>query len=52
MVTGLYEDVTAAVDALDQNIAGNLKGLGCPLLEEVNADMYTVYPGFEKAKGY
>ena len=50
-MTGLYIDVTNAVQGLLQNVAGKLEGLGCPQLEEVNMDMYEVYPGYGKAKG-
>lgn len=50
-VTGLYENVTAALQPLADNISGNLAGLGCPQLETVNADMYDIYPGYTKARG-
>lgn len=52
LVAGLYENVTEAVQPLLDNVAGNLKGLGCPQLAGVNEDMYGVYPGWGKAKGY
>lgn len=52
LVSGLYQNVTAAVQPLLDNVAGNLKGLECPQLEGVNEDMYDVFPGFQKANGY
>ena len=51
LLTGLYENVTKAVQPLVENVAGNLKGLGCPQLEGVNENMYEVFPGYKKAKG-
>lgn len=51
-VTGLYVNVTAAVQPLIANVAENLKGLGCPQLEGVDEGMYGVFPGFQKAKGF
>lgn len=51
VVTGFYENVTAALQPLADNISGNLAGLGCPQLETVDADMYDIYPGYTKAKG-
>ncbi|KAM0798671.1 hypothetical protein BDR22DRAFT_881597 [Usnea florida] len=51
LVTGLYEDVTAALQPLASSISKNLDGLNCPQLAAVNADMYDVYPGYAKAKG-
>lgn len=51
VVAGLYENVTAALQPLAETISSNLAGLGCPQLEGVNADMYDVYPGYQKAKG-
>ncbi|CAD6593541.1 MAG: hypothetical protein ASARMPRED_007636 [Alectoria sarmentosa] len=51
MVTGLYENVTAALQPLVESISGILAGLGCPQLEAVNADLYDAYPGYAKAKG-
>lgn len=51
VVTGLYENLTAALQPLAESISGNLAGLGCPQLETVNADMYDIYPGYTKAKG-
>lgn len=51
LVAGLYEDVTAALQPLADNIAGNLQGLGCPQLDGVDMGMYEVYPGYGKAKG-
>ena len=52
LLTGIYDNVADAVAPLDQNIATNLKGLGCPQLETVNEDMYNVFPGYKKAKGF
>ncbi|KAL9134606.1 MAG: hypothetical protein Q9175_004205 [Cornicularia normoerica] len=51
VVTGLYENVTAALQPLAETISSNLAGLGCPQLEAVNAGMYDMYPGYTKAKG-
>lgn len=51
VVTGLYENLTAALQPLAETISGNLAGLGCPQLEGVNAGMYDVYPGYNMAKG-
>lgn len=51
-MTGLYVNVTAAVQPLIANVAENLKGLGCPQLEGVDEGMYGVFPGFQKAKGF
>lgn len=51
VVAGLYEDLTAALQPLGENIAGNLAGLGCPQLEGVNAGMYGVFPGYARQKG-
>lgn len=51
IVTGLYANLTAALDLLAQTISSNLAGLECPQLEGVNADMYDVYPGYKMAKG-
>ncbi len=47
----MYEDITAAVQPLADNIAGSLKGLGCPQLGTVNMEMYGVFPGYGRAKG-
>lgn len=52
LLTGIYDNVADAVAPLDQNIATNLKGLGCPQLETVNENMYNVFPGYKKAKGF
>ena len=51
VLAGLYEDLTAALQPLAENIAGNLAGLGCPQLEGVNAGMYGVYPGYGRKMG-
>lgn len=51
VVAGLYANVTAALEGLAENVAGNLAGLGCPRLEEVDVGMYDVYPGYVRAKG-
>lgn len=51
VVTGLYENLTLALEPLAETISSILAGLGCPQLEGVNADMYDVYPGYKMAKG-
>ena len=52
LLTGIYDSVVDAVAPLNQNIATNLKGLGCPQLETVDENMYNVFPGYQKAKGF
>ena len=52
LLTGIYDNVADAVAPLNQNIAANLKGLGCPQLETVDENQYNVFPGFQKAKGF
>ena len=51
VVTGLYENLTAALEPLAETISSSLAGLGCPQLEGVNVGMYDVYPGYKMAKG-
>ena len=51
MLAGLYADLTTALQPLEKNIAGNLKGLACPQLGAVNVGMYGVFPGYGRAKG-
>lgn len=51
LLTGVYEDVTKAIQPLVQNIASNLKELSCPQLGSVDESQYGRYPGYMKAKG-
>ncbi|KAL8702424.1 MAG: hypothetical protein Q9201_004399 [Fulgogasparrea decipioides] len=51
LLTGVYEDVTKALQPLVDNIAGNLKGLGCPQLMGIDRSQYEKFPGYKKSGG-
>ncbi|KAI4137554.1 MAG: hypothetical protein L6R39_007217 [Caloplaca ligustica] len=51
VLTGIYEDVTKALQPLVDNINSNLQGLACPQLMGVDQSLYDKYPGYKKAKG-
>ncbi|CAO1601084.1 hypothetical protein XANCAGTX0491_004748 [Xanthoria calcicola] len=48
LVTGLYEDVTKALQPLTDSISGALGGLGCPQLMELDRSQYEKYAGYKK----
>ncbi|KAL8864744.1 MAG: hypothetical protein Q9174_007238 [Haloplaca sp. 1 TL-2023] len=50
-VTGLYEDLTKALQPLLENIEGNLRGLGCPQLTGLDQSMYEQFPGYKRSGG-
>ncbi|KAI4194513.1 MAG: hypothetical protein LQ350_007720, partial [Teloschistes chrysophthalmus] len=50
-VTGLYEDVTAALKPLTDVISKNLNGLSCPQLVGLDQSQYDRYPGYKKSGG-
>ncbi|KAI4131366.1 MAG: hypothetical protein LQ338_001251 [Usnochroma carphineum] len=51
VLTGVYENLTEALQPLVDNLNGNLKGLGCPQLMGVDQSLYNQFPGYTKAKG-
>ncbi|KAL9578266.1 MAG: hypothetical protein Q9212_005823 [Teloschistes hypoglaucus] len=51
LLTGLYEDVTAALKPLTDVISKNLNGLSCPQLVGLDQSQYDRYPGYKKSGG-
>lgn len=51
LLTGVYGDLTKALQPLMDNLEKNMEGLGCPQLMEVDESLYEKYPGYMKAKG-
>ncbi|KAL8959135.1 MAG: hypothetical protein Q9183_005689 [Haloplaca sp. 2 TL-2023] len=50
-LTGLYKDLTKALQPLFNNIDGTLEGLGCPQLMGLDDSLYEQYPGYKKSGG-
>ncbi|KAL9628594.1 MAG: hypothetical protein Q9204_005795 [Flavoplaca sp. TL-2023a] len=48
VLTGLYSDVTKALQPLTDSISGALGGLGCPQLMGLDESLYEKYPGYKK----
>ncbi|KAL8808640.1 MAG: hypothetical protein Q9200_004169 [Gallowayella weberi] len=48
VLTGLYEDLTKALQPLVDSIQGSLKGLECPQLVGLDQSQYEKYPGWKK----
>ncbi|KAL8735008.1 MAG: hypothetical protein Q9166_001133 [cf. Caloplaca sp. 2 TL-2023] len=48
VLTGLYEDLTKALQPLTDSIAGALGGLGCHQLTSIDQSQYSKYPGYNK----
>ncbi|KAL8651753.1 MAG: hypothetical protein Q9226_004568 [Calogaya cf. arnoldii] len=48
VLTGLYEDLTKALQPLKDSIQGAIGGLGCPQLMELDQSLYEKYPGYKK----
>ncbi|KAL8751460.1 MAG: hypothetical protein Q9184_006063 [Pyrenodesmia sp. 2 TL-2023] len=51
LLTGVYGDLTKALQPLMDNLEENMEGLGCPQLMEVDESFYEKYPGYMRAKG-
>ncbi|KAI4246883.1 MAG: hypothetical protein L6R42_009777 [Xanthoria sp. 1 TBL-2021] len=51
LLTGLYEDLTKALQPLTDSIQGAIGGLGCPQLMELDRSQYEKYPGYKKNPG-
>ena len=48
VLTGLYSDLTKALQPLTDSISGALGGLGCPQLMGLDESLYEKYPGYKK----
>ncbi|KAL8799485.1 MAG: hypothetical protein Q9182_005853 [Xanthomendoza sp. 2 TL-2023] len=49
VLTGLYEDLTTALQPLVDSIQGSLKGLNCPQLVGLDRSQYEKFPGWKKS---
>lgn len=51
MLTGVYEDLTAALGPLVENLQRNKQGLGCPrLVAGVDRSLYERFPGYRRGE--
>ena len=48
ILSGLYSDISSAMDALGTAVNQATNGLGCPQLNEINKGQFSQYPGYTK----
>jgi hypothetical protein len=50
ILSGLYSDVSPAVDSLGSAIDAATNGLGCPTLNQIDKSQFAQYPGYSNLK--
>lgn len=50
ILTGLYSDISPAMDRLGSAVNNATQGLGCPKLNNISKDQFSKYPGYTKLK--
>ena len=50
ILSGLYSDISPAIDALGTAVNKATNGLGCPKLNAINKAQFAPYPGYSKLK--